>query len=595
MVKERSEVPKKQMWNLTTIFESDEKWEQEYDKLSKDIEKISKYKDTFIKDKESFVKALELNEKLSIRIGKIYIYAHLKSDEDTTNQKYLGYYSKAETLSTNFNTRAVYIETGILKLSKNTLYDYIKDSSISHYKFYIDTLLDEREHILPEEMETILSELSPVTGASYNIFSALNNADIKFDDVENEKGEKLPLTHSKYLEYMTSQDRVLRKSTYNSLYKTYMGLKNTMASTLATSTKRHASIAKIRKYSSARAAALSSNQIPESVYDALISAVNKKLPSLHKYVSLRKKALKYDTLEFYDLSVPMIKEEDMKFPYETAKEIILDSLKVMGPEYLEIANKAFNEGWIDYAQNKGKRSGAYSSGTYGTNPYILISYNETIHDIFTLTHELGHSIHSYYTRNNQPYIYGHYTIFLAEIASTTNELILADYLIKKYEGDTKKQASIINYYLDTIKNTLYRQTQFAEFEYIIHKAAEDGMPLTSEYLSKTYFELNKKYFGNDINYSDNISYEWARVPHFYYNFYVYQYATGISAASVFSKMILEKKENATEKYIEFLKSGFSDNPIEILKKAGVDMSNDKAIVSALDSFDEKLDIMEKIL
>ena len=591
----RSDVELSQTWDLTSIFKNDEEWEKEFKKLSVEIEEILKYENIMVENIDNLKATLKLDEDLSKRMDKLYTYAHLKGDEDSTNSKYQEYNNRALSLYSRWATNATFEELKLLELSEEKLNEYFNDEEISFFKFYILNLLNKKKHKLTQKEEELLANLMEIMAIPHKTFSMLNEADLKFDDVMNSKGEVLPLNHARYISYLESTDRILRENAFRSTYRAYGNFKNSFASTLQGQVLIHTIGAKLKNYPSARNAALSSNFIDESVYDALIEAVNSKLYLLHKYMEIRKNILKLDEMHQYDIHTSLIENVELSFTFEEARDIILDALSVMGEEYISILKKAFDERWIDYAENVGKRSGAYSGGTYGTNPFILISWRGTIDNLFTLAHELGHSLHSYYTRNNQPYLYGHYTIFLAEVASITNELLLSNYLMKKYSNDDKIKAYIVNHDLDKIKSTLYRQTQFAEFEYEIHKIVENGGALTADTLSDTYYDINKKYYGEYITYDDEIRYEWARIPHFYYNFYVYQYATGISAASAFAKKILNEGKPAVEKYINYLKSGSSDYSLEILKKAGVDMSTNKPVLNCLDIFEEQLKEFEKLV
>lgn len=591
----RSDVELSQTWDLTSIFKNDEEWEKEFKKLSVEIEEILKYENIMVENIDNLKATLKLDEDLSKRMDKLYTYAHLKGDEDSTNSKYQEYNNRALSLYSRWATNATFEELKLLELSEEKLNEYFNDEEISFFKFYISNLLNKKKHKLTQKEEELLANLMEIMAIPHKTFSMLNEADLKFDDVMNSKGEVLPLNHARYISYLESTDRILRENAFRSTYRAYGNFKNSFASTLQGQVLIHTIGAKLKNYPSARNAALSSNFIDESVYDALIEAVNSKLYLLHKYMEIRKNILKLDEMHQYDIHTSLIENVELSFTFEEARGIILDALSVMGEEYVSILKKAFDERWIDYAENVGKRSGAYSGGTYGTNPFILISWRGTIDNLFTLAHELGHSLHSYYTRNNQPYLYGHYTIFLAEVASITNELLLSNYLMKKYSNDDKIKAYIVNHDLDKIKSTLYRQTQFAEFEYEIHKIVENGGALTADTLSDTYYDINKKYYGEYITYDDEIRYEWARIPHFYYNFYVYQYATGISAASAFAKKILNEGKPAVEKYINYLKSGSSDYSLEILKKAGVDMSTNKPVLDCLDIFEKQLQEFEKFV
>lgn len=425
-------------------------------------------------------------------------------------------------------------------------------------------------------------------------FGMLNNADLKFPSIKNEKGEEVDLTHGRYVGFLESKDRRVREDAFKAMYSTYGQFKNTFSSTLGGTVKAHNFDAKVHHYDSARQAALDNNNIPEQVYDNLVEAVNERLPLLHRYAKLRKEVLGVDELHMYDMYAPLVQDVDMDIPYEKAQEYVLDSLQPLGTEYTDVIKEGFANRWIDVEENKGKRSGAYSSGTYGTNPYILLNWQDRVNDLFTLTHELGHSAHSYFTRKFQPYRYGNYSIFVAEVASTCNEALLNDHMLNTLE-DEKQKLYLLNHFLEGFRGTVFRQTMFAEFEHEIHKRAQEGEALTADYLTQTYYELNKKYFGEVTVSDEEIGLEWARIPHFYYNYYVYQYATGYSAATALANKILSGEEGAVERYLDFLKAGSSDYPIEVLKTAGVDMTSKQPILDALDVFEEKLNEMEKLL
>src|SRR5699024_6506278 len=425
-------------------------------------------------------------------------------------------------------------------------------------------------------------------------FSMLNNADLKFPTIKDAKGNDVELTHGRYHTFMESTNRSVRESAFKAMHQTYGDFKNTFASTLSGNIKTDNVNAKVRNFESARHAALNSNNIPETVYDNLVETVNEHLPLLHRYINLRKKVLKLDDLHMYDLYTPLIQDMEMKITYKEAQEQVLKSLQPLGDDYTEIIKEAFNNRWIDVEENVGKRSGAYSSGTYGTNPYILMNWQDNVNNMFTLTHELGHSVHSYYTTNNQPYRYGNYSIFVAEVASTTNEALLSDYLLNNLT-DEKERLYVLNYFLEGFRGTVFRQTMFAEFEHDIHIRAQQGEALTAEKLTEIYYELNKKYFGTDLIIDEEIGLEWARIPHFYMNYYVYQYATGYSAATSLSNQILTEGDSAVKRFKKYLKAGSSDYPIEVLKQAGVDMTSKQPVLEALKVFEERLTEMEEIL
>src|SRR5690625_272562 len=422
----------------------------------------------------------------------------------------------------------------------------------------------------------------------------LNNADLEFPSIKDEQGEEVQVTHGRYIGFLESKDRRVRRDAFQAMYGTYSKFKHTFASTLTSQIKKDNFYATVRNYDSARHAALSQNNIPESVYDNLVSAINDKLPVLHRYVSLRKKVLQLDEMNMYDMYTPLIEEVDMTIPYEEAKVHVLNSLAPLGQSYVNVVQEGYDNRWIDVMENKGKRSGAYSSGTYGTDPYILLNWQDKVNDMFTLPHELGHSVHSYYTRQSQPYRYGNYSIFVAEVASTANEALLNEYMVNHLD-DEKEKLYLLNYFLDGFRATVFRQTMFAEFEHDIHQRIQKGEGLTADSLTEIYYELNKKYYGAAVIHDEEIGLEWARIPHFYYNYYVYQYATGYAAATALSRKIIDGDEQAVARYIDFLKAGSSDYPIEVLKTAGVDMTSKQPIIEALDVFEQKLIELENIL
>lgn len=594
-LKERQQLRQEDTWDLTTIFASDNAWEQEYESLEVLIPQVETFKGTLTQSPEQLLKVLQFRDDIFMRIEKLYVYTSLNKDTDTQNPYYQGLNSRAMTLYTKLSAAFSFYHAELMAAPEEEIRSYLNTfEALTMYSHEFDELFAARAHILSEPEQRIISKSMEALGATTNIFSMINNADIDFPMIIGENGKEVQLSHGLYGKLLENADRKIRENAFKGTYSTYMKLKNTLAATLTGNIKKDNFLADVHMFESARAKALFNNVIPETVYDALVEAVNDRLPLLHRYVSLRKKALNLAEIRMYDLHVPMVEDIDLTFTFTDAKQLVLDGLKVLGPEYQSILEKAFNNRWIDHIENKGKRSGAYSSGTYETNPYILMNWQDTLDNAFTLAHELGHSVHSYYTRKHQPYVYGNYSIFLAEVASTTNELLLTDYLLKKYD-DPKIQAYIINHYLDGIRATLYRQTQFAEFEHLIHTADQSGIALTAEYLTTEYFKLNQKYYGSEMQYDEEIGYEWSRIPHFYYNYYVYQYATGISAASILSQKILVEGQPAIDAYINYLKSGCSDYPINVLKKAGIDMTSNQATVDALATFEQRLDELEAIL
>ncbi|MFD1705641.1 oligoendopeptidase F [Siminovitchia sediminis] len=592
----RSEVKEELTWRLEDIFQTDEEWEQEYSSIQKAIPEGEKYKGTLHESAETLYNALQFQSQLSERLGKLYTYAHMRYDQDTANSHYQGLNARAESLYSQFGSVFSYIVPEILAMDESKLKGFLEENvDLQLYEHALDEINRQRGHVLSAEQEALLAEASEVLRSSSNTFGMLNNADLVFPVIKDEEGNDVQLSHGNYIRFLESQDRRVREEAFKNVYDTYGKFANTFASTLSGTIKKDNFYAKARNYKSARHAALSGNNIPESVYDNLVSTINHNLHLLQRYVGLRKKVLQLDELHMYDLYVPLVKDVDMEIKYEEAKEILLEGLKPLGDEYIKILKEGFDNRWVDVVENKGKRSGAYSSGAYGTNPYILMNWQDNVNNLFTLAHEFGHSVHSYYTRKYQPYPYGNYSIFVAEVASTCNEALLGDYL-QKTTDDKLKRMYLINHDLEGFRGTVFRQTMFAEFEHLIHQKAQNGEALTPDLLTRQYYELNRKYFGEEhLHIDEEIGLEWSRIPHFYYNYYVYQYATGFSAATALSQQILNEGEEAVKRYLQFLQAGSSDYPIEVLKKAGVDMTSAAPIEAACRVFEEKLDEMEKLL
>lgn len=592
----REEVPVELTWDLTTIFGSDEAWEAEYKALEELIAQADQYKGTVATSAENLYKALQFSDSISERLGRVYVYSSLKHDQDTTNGKYQAMISRSQSLAAKYGAAVSFITPEIMAIDEETLNNYVETyEPLQLYKQAIKELNLGRPHILSADQEAILAQLAEVSGASGNTFGALNNADLEFPKVKNDEGEEVPLTHGSYISFLESRNREVREGAFKAMYDTYGKFKNTFASTLAGNVKSHNAKAKIRHYNNARHAAMSNNFIPEKVYDQLIETVHNNLHLLHRYVSLRKKVLGLDELHMYDLFTPLVKEVKMEMSYEEAKKIMVESFAPLGKEYQETVQKGLDSRWVDVLENKGKRSGAYSSGTYGTNPYVLMNWQNNVDNLFTLAHEFGHSMHSYYSRQIQPYQYSDYSIFVAEVASTCNEELLFDHLMKTID-DEQQKIYLLNHWLDGFRGTVFRQTMFAEFEHIIHEMDRNGEAITAERLTEIYYDLNKQYFGEEMTVDEEIGLEWARIPHFYYNYYVYQYATGQSAAVALSKQILEEGQPAVDRYINnFLKAGCSNFPIEVLRAAGVDMESPKPIEEACKVFEEKLNELESLL
>ncbi|MFB2517467.1 oligoendopeptidase F [Lysinibacillus sp. OTC-L20] len=592
----RKEVPEELTWRLEDIFATDAAWEEELKEVAELAKQAPSYAGTLNNGAEALLAALQYHDHIYERAMKLYTYAHMRYDQDTTNSFYQDMNSRIQTLATSISAGLSYLTPEILSLSEETIERYLTENQdLQQYKQSLKEITMARPHVLPAEQEALLAQMSEVTGTASNTFSMLNNADMVFPHVKNEEGEEVQLTHGNYIKFLESKDRSVREGAFKAMYETYGKFKNTFSATLTGNVKKHNVSARIRHYESARHAAMSNNFIPENVYDQLVETIHKHLPAMQRYISLRKKLLGVDELHMWDLFAPLVKEVEMKVSYDEAKDILVKALAPLGEEYQSIVQNGLDNRWVDVLENKGKRSGAYSSGAYGTNPYILMNWQDNVNNLFTLAHEFGHSVHSYYSRNNQPFVYGDYSIFVAEVASTCNEELLNDYLLKTID-DPQQKIYLLNHWLDGFRSTVFRQTMFAEFEHLIHQMDKNGESLTADRLTEVYYELNKKYFGDDMVVDEEIGLEWARIPHFYYNYYVYQYATGKSAATALSKQILEEGAPAVERYINnFLKAGCSDFPIEVLKAAGVDMNVAKPIEDACKVFEERLNELEKLL
>lgn len=591
----RAEQEQAHTWDLSPIFSSDQAWEAAFQEVRATLPAMQEYKGRLGESAEVLFEALSLRDGITQKLNKVYVYSHLKKDEDSTNSTYVAYDDRASSLVAEVSNALSFIQPEILSLEEAQLLGFLEThEGLKLYKHHLAEINRKRAHVLSSAEEAIIAQVSDVIGAPSTIFSMINNADMKFPKVKDEQGEERELTHGRFVSFLESQDRTVREETFKAMYATYAKQKNTLAATLNATVKKDIFYAKVRNYPSAQEAAVHKDNVPVAVYDNLIDTIHEHLPLFHRYVALRKKLLGVDELHMYDVYVPLVKDTDMHFTYEEGKQVVKDSLHPLGEDYLKVVEEAYQNRWIDVYENVGKRSGAYSSGTYGTNPYILLNYQDNLDNVYTLTHEMGHSVHSYYSRKEQPFIYAGYTIFVAEVASTLNEALLTDHLLKN-TTDPKQKMYILNHLLDSFRGTVFRQTMFAEFEKMIHAKVENGEALTAEVLSKLYYDLNVKYFGPDMVVDQDIEMEWARIPHFYYNFYVYKYATGFSAATALSKQILEEGQPAVERFLSFLKSGSSDYPIEVLKKAGVDMTTPEPIRQSLKVFEETLNQFEELV
>ena len=591
-LKTREEIKEEHKWKLNKIFVSTEAWEEAFEKLKIEALRLKNF-ESKLSNKEEILKYLEVNEEICRLAEQLYVYAHMKSDEDTTNQKNQGIMNKIDAYMAELGSYTAYFVPEILSLPEGFIEKLIEDDDrFKKYEFLLKDILKEKPHVLTKDMEELLALASDGLDAPHSIYNMLTNADMTFGNIKDEDGDTVELTEGNYSSFIRSKDRDVRKAAFEKLFGEYKKFENTIATSLTSSVKNYNFSARVRKYSSPLEASLAPNNIPLSVYENAIKTMDENVGALHRYVKIKKKLLGLDEMHMYDLYVPLIEIQKERYEFDVAVKTANKALKPLGDEYLSIFNNGIQSGWIDIYQNKGKRGGAYSWGSYDTMPYVLLNYNYDLNDISTLVHEMGHSIHSYYSRKTQSYYYSGYTLFCAEVASTTNEALLIHYLIEN-ETDEKKKLYLINQELEQIRTTVFRQLMFAEFELYTHNELSSGNSLTAEDYNNKWQELNKKYFGEDMIVDEAINVEWARIPHFYSDFYVYQYATGYAAASSFANSILEGKENAVEKYVGFLKSGGSKYPIDILKDAGVDMTTSKPLEDTIKRFNELLDMLEK--
>ena len=590
----REEIPQQYKWKMEDLYVTNEAWETDFKKLQDGIEELQKYEGTLGNSAENLLKMHETCDELNQIAEKVYVYANQRLHENTGNSYYQGLAGKAQMLLVQMSEASSYIEPELLGIPEETLKEMLKTEGLKKYETYYGRLLRKKEHILSKEMEELLAGVEEVAEGPKDTFMMFNNADIKFTVITGEDGETVEITHGKYAKLLESQNREVRKAAFLGLYESYGKFKNTLAATYGANVKQAGFFAKARKYASSLEASLAGSHIPTEVYDRLIESVHAHLPALHKYMEVRKEKLGVEELHMYDLYVPMVGEADKKISYEESKEIVLNGLAPLGADYQELLRKGFNEGWIDVYENEGKRSGAYSWGAYGTHPYVLLNYQENLNNVFTLAHEMGHALHSYYSDETQDYIYAGYKIFVAEVASTCNEALLIRYLLDQSKDD-KETAYLLNYFLEQFRTTLFRQTMFAEFEKIAHAKSEAGEPLTAEVLCNIYYDLNKKYFGDEIVVDKEIALEWSRIPHFYTPFYVYQYSTGFSAAIAISSKILNGEAGIVEKYKKFLSGGSSLDCIDLLKICDVDMTTKEPVEEALKVFENTLEKFSKII
>ena len=594
MVKKREAIDEKYKWDLTTIFATDEAFEAELAEVLTALEDARNLAGTLTDSAENLLAVTDTELALMQRVEKLYVYASMKNDQDTTVSLYQEYQAKVTALYAKFSEVFAFYEPEFMSLSQERFAQFVIDHpKLQTYGHFFEQLFDRKAHVLSSAEEALLAGASEIFGAGAETFEILDNADIVFPTIRDAQGQDVQLSHGNYISFMESSNREVRKAAYQALYSIYEQYQHTYAKTLQTNVKVHNFTAKTRHYHSAREAALSTNHIPEAVYDTLVQAVNDHLPLLHRYIQLRSDILKIDDLKMYDVYAPL-STTDYKFTYEEAVVKTQGTLAIFGPDYLEKVKRSFEENWIDVQENKGKRSGAYSGGSYDTNAFMLLNWQDTLDNLFTLVHEMGHSMHSSFTRESQPYVYGDYSIFLAEIASTTNENILTETLLHDVEDDETRFA-VLNHFLDGFRGTVFRQTQFAEFEHAIHEADAAGTVLTSEFLNQQYAELNEKYYGLAASDNPEIQYEWARIPHFYYNYYVFQYATGFAAASALADKIVNGTEQDKADYLNYLRAGSSDYPLDVIAKAGVDMTSADYLTAAFAVFEKRLTELEALV
>ena len=592
-IPQRSEIEEKYKWDLTDVYESDEAFEKALDDAGKYPEQLLSFQGKISQSAKSLLDYLKLDDEITVVARDLIHYSNRKSDEDTRVSLYSGYCERVESLLTNIGSAAAFAVPEILSVSEEKMAEfYGQESGLKLYELALNRIFKRREHILSPEEERILAMTGEMRNTPSTVFSMLDNADMKFPDAIDKDGNAHQITHGSYIPCMQSGDRALRKSAFESLYHTYKGFENTYTSILSGHLKTLGFNANVRKYENTLEAALDSTEVPQSVYHSLIEAVHANMDKMYRYVELRKKLLKVDELHYYDLYAPMVSDFEMKISYEEAVNMVLEAVKPLGEDYGKLMRKGFDSRWIDVYENEGKCSGAYSAGA-SVHPYVLLNHTDDLQSAFTIAHEMGHALHSYYSNEAQPVTYSDYEIFVAEVASTFNESLLMQHLLKT-TTDKKQKAYLINYFLEQFRTTLYRQTMFAEFELKINEAQANGEAITSDFLCELYGGLNKLYFGDGIVHDEEINYEWARIPHFYYNYYVYQYATGFSAAIALSQRVLNGGKAEVDDYLGFLKGGNSKTPVDLLKGAGVDMTDPQVVSDALKLFGELLDEMEQI-
>jgi len=589
----RAEVPAELKWKLEDIFPTDEAFLEALEQLKEGKKRILELRGT-ITSGEALLAALKVRDEIRLVAERAIAYSHMRKDEDNANTKYQGFAAQAEALTVELSSAGAFLEPEILSLDPDVVRGWLEQvPGLALYRHYLEDVLRNKPHILPAEQEELLAAAGEMANAPGNIFRMFNNADLRFPEIKNEAGEMVELSHGRYIKFLESQDRSVREAAFKAMYETYSAWKNTLGATYISAVKKELYFSRARKHGSSLEAALFEDNVDPDVYTNLIKTVHDHLHLLHRYVRVRKQLLGLDELHMWDLYVPMVALEEEHIERERAVEMVTEGLQPLGSQYLSDLEQAFGQGWIDWLENRGKTSGAYSWGAYGVHPYVLMNYQGNLKDVFTLAHELGHAMHTYYSNKHQEYPNADYRIFVAEVASTLNEALLnADLLAKT--SDAKRRAYLINNYLDEFRGTVFRQTMFAEFEMIVHGEVGRGEAVTCEQLMEIYYDLNKQYFGSDIVVDELIAMEWARIPHFYRPFYVYKYATGFSAAAALAKQITAEGDPERQRYLGFLSSGGSDYPLNLLRRAGVDLSKPEPIVQAMEMFEKFLDELEKL-
>ncbi len=592
MTAERKDIPEGYKWDIEAMYPDEGQWSRDAEEAGKEAESFTAFSGRLTESADQLLAALRARDSLWLKAERVYVYSRMRRDEDNRNEKYQAMNAAAQKLLADISAKTSFFLPELLSADRETVMSYVEeDGRLGMYSFFLEDLFREKDHVLSGKEEALLAKLSEVTDASGDIFTMLNNADMDFGEISDRNGEKTAMTHGNYVNILRGEDRTLRKNAYERMYGKFGSLINTIAANYGARVKADIAGAEIRGYEDARSAALFPDDVPSPVYDGLISAVHDELPTLHRYEELKKQALGLDDYAMYDVYAPVVRSGYGEIPYPKAVEIINEALAPMGEEYLARLNEGFRSGWADVMENTGKTSGAYSFGSYDSKPYVLLNYTDTLDDVFTVIHEMGHSMHSSYTRESQPYIYGDHSIFTAEVASTVNENLLMKHLIAK-ETDPKEKAALIEKHIEDFRATVFRQTMFAEFEDTAHKEMAENGSLTAAGLCGIYDRLNTMYFGPAVRHDELIKYEWARIPHFYTPFYVYKYATGYSAASAISDLIIG---NGPDDYIRFLRSGSSGHPVDLLRIAGVDMSTDVPVRNAMKEFRSLVDGFEKLI